>query len=80
MVMYLACDTFMKNHLTTLDSTFFLKLMAENQGQSGRLTVYVQTPRPPRCVHKPKLGFLGFMLLTRFFLDLMAVVKVRDVP
>ena len=41
--MYLACDTFMEN-LTTLDSTFFLKLMPENQGHSGRLTVYVQTP------------------------------------
>ena len=43
MVMYLACDTFMENHLTTLDSTFFLKSMPENQGHSGRLTVYVQT-------------------------------------
>ena len=43
MVMYLACDTIMENHLTTLDSTFFLKLMPENQGHSGRLTVYVQT-------------------------------------
>ena len=36
----------MENHLTTLDSTFFLKLMPENQGHSGRLTVYVQTPWP----------------------------------
>ena len=44
MVMYLACDTFMEKHLTTLDSTLFLKLMPENQGHSGRLTVYVQTP------------------------------------
>ena len=44
LVMYLACDTFMENHLTTLDSTFFLKLMPENQGLSGHLTVYVQTP------------------------------------
>ena len=34
----------MENHLTTLDSTFFLKLMPDNQGQSGRLIVYVQTP------------------------------------
>ena len=33
MVMYLACETFMENHLTTLDSTFFLKLVPENQGQ-----------------------------------------------
>ena len=44
MVMYLAFDTFMENHLTTLDSTFLLKLMSENQGHSGRLIVYVQTP------------------------------------
>ena len=44
MVMYLACDTFIKNHLTILDSTFFFKLMPENQGHSGRLTVYVKTP------------------------------------
>ena len=48
----------------TLDSSFFLKLMPENQGHSGRLTVYVQAPWPKRCVHKPNLGFLGFMLLT----------------
>ena len=65
--MYLACDTFMENHLTTLDSTFFLKLMSENQCHSGRLTVYVQTPCPPRCVHNPNLGLLKFMLVTRFF-------------
>ena len=43
MEMYLACDTFTENHLTRLDSTFFLKLMPENQGPSGRLTVNVQT-------------------------------------
>ena len=44
MVMYLARDTFMENLLTTLDSTFVLKLMPENQDHSGRLIVYVQTP------------------------------------
>ena len=49
-----------------VSSTFFLKLMPENQGHSGRLTVYVETVTP-RCVHKPNLGFLGFMLVTRFF-------------
>ena len=27
-----------------IDSIFFLKLMPENQGHSGRLTVYAQTP------------------------------------
>ena len=40
-------DTFMENHLTILDSTFFLKLMPEKQGHSGRLAVYVQTPVTP---------------------------------
>ena len=29
MVMYLACDTFMENHLTTLDNIFFLRLMPD---------------------------------------------------
>ena len=77
MVMYLACDTFMENHLTSLDSTFFIKLMPENQGHSGRLTVYSVTPR---CVHKSNLGFLGCMLVDTIFLDLMAVVKVRVAP
>ena len=67
MVMYLACDTFMENHLTTLDSTFFLKLMPENQGHSGCLTVYVQTPVTPRCGHKSNLGFLGCMLVDTIF-------------
>ena len=47
MVVYLACETFMENHLTTLDSTFFfLQLIPENQDHSGRLTVYVQIPLP----------------------------------
>ena len=46
MVMYLAWKTFMENHLTTLDSTFFVKLMPENRDHSGRLTVYVQIPLP----------------------------------
>ena len=36
----------MENHLTTLDSTFFVKLMPENRDHSGRLTVYVQIPLP----------------------------------
>ena len=34
----------------------------------------------PRCVHKSNLGFLGCMLVDTIFLDLMAVVKVRDAP
>ena len=42
--LYLACDTFMENHLTTLNSTFFLKLMPEKQGHNGHLTVNIQTP------------------------------------
>ena len=52
--MYLACDTFMENHLTTLDSTFFLKLMPEKQGHSGHLTVYVL--RDPKICSQTKFG------------------------
>ena len=77
MVMYIACDTFMENYLTTLDSTFFLKLMTENQGHSGPLTVYLVCEHilgsrsqydsvTPRCVHTPNLGFLGFLIVKRF--------------
>ena len=77
MVMYLACDTFMENHLTTLDSTFFLKLMPENQWSLNCICTDSVTPR---CVHKSNLGFLGCMLVDTIFLDLMAVVKVREAP
>ena len=77
MVMYLACETFMENHLTTLDSTFFLKLMPENQGHSGRLTVYVQTRDPNMC-SQTKFGIPRIYARDTIFLDLMAVVKVRD--
>ena len=80
MVMYLSCDTFMENHLTTLDSTFILKLMPENQGHSGHLTVYVQTPVTPRCFHKPNLGIPRIYSRDTIFLDLMALVKVPDAP
>ena len=81
MVMYLACDIFMENHLTTLDSTFFLKLMPENQGHSGRLTVYmyVQTPWPQMC-SQTKFGIPRIYARDTIFLDLMAMVKVRSAP
>ena len=77
MVMYLACDTLMENHLTTLDSTFFLKLMPENQGHGSRLTVYVQTPK--MCT-QTKFGIPRIYATDTIFLDLMAVVKERDAP
>ena len=80
MVMHLACNTFIENHLTTLDSTFFLKLMPENQGHSGRLTVYVQSPLPPKMCSQTKFGIPSIYGTDTTFLDLMAVVKVRDAP
>ena len=79
MVMFLACDTFMENHLTTLDSTFFLKLMPENQGHNGRLTVYVQI-RDPKMCSQTKFGIPRIYARETIFLDLMVVVKVRDAP
>ena len=78
MVMYLACDTFMENHLTTLDMSFFLKLMPENQGHSGRLTVYVSVT--PKMCSQTKFGIPRIYATDTIFLDLMAVVKVRDAP
>ena len=77
MVMYLACDTFMENHLTTLDSTIFLKLMPENQGHSGRLTIYSVTPK---MCSQTKFGIPRIYATDTIFLDLMTVVKVRDAP
>ena len=79
MVMYLACDTFMENHFKTLDSTFFLKLMPEYQGHSGRLTVNVQIPAPKMC-SQTKFGIPRIYARDTIFLDLMAVVKVGDAP
>ena len=79
MVMYLACNTFMENHLKTLDSTFFLKLMPENQGHSGRLTVYVQTPWP-QDVFTNQIGIPRIYARDTIFLDLVAVVKVPGAP
>ena len=75
MVMYLACDTFMENHLTTLDKTNARK----SRSQWSLNCIYTDSVTP-RCVRKSNLGFLGCMLVDTIFLDLMAVVKVRDAP
>ena len=57
----------------------FFKLMPENQGHSGRLTVYVQTGDPKMC-SQTKFGIPRIYARDTIFLDLMAVVKVRDAP
>ena len=79
MVMYLACDTFMKNHLTTLDSTFFLKLMPENQGQWSLNCICIDSVTPKMC-SQTKFGIPRTSATYTIFLDLLAVVKVRDAP
>ena len=58
----------------------FLKTDARKSRSQWSLNFICTDSVTPRCVHKPNLGFLGFTLVTRFFLDLMAVVKVRDAP
>ena len=58
----------------------FLKTDARKSRSQWSLNCICTSSVTPRYVHKPNLGFLGFMLETRFFLDLMAVVKVRDAP
>ena len=58
----------------------FLKTDARKSRSQWSLNCICTDSVTPRCVHKPNLGFLGFMLVTRVFLDLMAVVKVCDAP
>ena len=58
----------------------FLKTDARKSRSQWSLNCISTDSVTPRCVHKPNLGFLGFMLVTRVFLDLMAVVKVCDAP
>ena len=53
----------------------FLKTDARKSRSQWSLNCICTDPVTPRCVHKPNLGFLGFMLI-----DLMAVVKVREAP
>ena len=58
----------------------FLKTDARKSRSQWSLNCICTDSVTSRCVHKPNLGFLGFMLVT-IFLDLMAVVlKVRDAP
>ena len=76
MVMYLACDTF--NYGKSFDNTRQHIFLKTDAGKSRSQCICTESVTP-RCVHKPNLGFLRFMLVTRF-LDLMAVVKVRDAP
>ena len=46
--------------------------------------LYMVSLRDPGRIHKPNLGFLSQLIRTysrdTIFLDLMAVVKVRDAP
>ena len=70
----------MENNLTTLDNTFFLKLMPENQGHSGRLTVYVHGIRGPKMSSPTNFGISRIYARDTIFRDLIAVVKVRDAP
>ena len=79
MVMYLACDTFMENHLTTLDSTFFLKLMPEIKVTVVALLYMYRLPKP-KMGSQTKLGIPRIYARDTIFLDLMAVVKVCDAP
>ena len=58
----------------------FLKTNARKSRSQWSLNCICTDSMTQGCVHKPNLGFLGFMLMTRFFLNLMAVVKLRDAP
>ena len=80
MVMYLACDTFMENHLTTLDSTFFLKTDARKSRSQWSLNCICTDSVTPKMCSQTKFGIPRIYATDTIFLDLMAVVKVRDAP
>ena len=44
-----------------------LKPDARKSRSQWSLNCICRDPVTPRCVHKPNLGFLVFMLMTRFF-------------
>ena len=58
----------------------FLKTNARKSMSQWLLNCICTDSVTPRCVNKSNLGFLGCMLVGTIFLDLMAVVKVRDAP
>ena len=45
----------------------FLKTDARKSMSQWLLNCICNDSVTPRCVHKPNLGFLGFMLVTQFF-------------
>ena len=70
-VMYLSCDTFIERHLTTLDSTFFYKLMPEIK-VTVAAKLYMYSLRDPKMCLLTKFEIhmsndKEFMLVTRFF-------------
>ena len=80
MVMYLACDTFIENHLTTLDSTFSFKTDARKSRSQWSLNCICTDSVTPKMCSQTKFGILRIYATDTIFLDLMAVVKVRDSP
>ena len=69
-----------EKHLTTLESTFFLKTDARKARSQWSLNCICTDSMTPRCVHKPKFGIARIYARDTIFLDVMAVVKVRDAP
>ena len=86
MIMYLAWDTFMERHLTTLDSTFKKKLMPEIKVRVvAKLYMYSLCDR--KMCSQTKFGipmsnniFFQIYACETIFLDPMTVVKVRCAP
>ena len=81
MVMYLACDTFMENHLTTLDSTLiFLKTDARKSRSQWSLNCICTDSVTHKMCSQTKFEIPRIYATDTIFLDLMAVVKMRDAP
>ena len=79
MVMYLACDTFMENHLYTRQH-IFLKTDARKSRSQWSLNCICTDSVTLKMCSQTKFGIPRIYATDTIFLDLMAVVKVRDAP
>ena len=73
MVMYLACDTFMENHLTTLDWCQKIKVTVAAY-------LYMYRLCDTKMCSQTKFGIPRIYARDTIFLDLIAMVKMRDSP
>ena len=80
MVMYLACDTFMEKLFDNTRQPFFLKTDARKSRSQWSLNCICTDFVTPKMCSQTKFGIPRIYATDTIFVDLMAVVKVRDAP